>query len=185
MPASHERIANRPLSGQELKEIILKDVARTLDRDGMFIQNIAYSRVSYEVRTTLHLDIMTMPEHISTTLSKAASKQESDAKPELKSIEAGPTLNNPSDDDVVDSVEVHREINSPNGARVEHDMPLPLGKIDVESGKEKTITYEGDKPDPESMGNRSSIEDKSDEEAKKRGRSKAKAPAPKKAKWTP
>jgi hypothetical protein len=44
MGASHDRIPNKPLSGTELKAIILRDVAAILDRDGMYTNNIAFGQ---------------------------------------------------------------------------------------------------------------------------------------------
>lgn len=178
MPASNERVPNRPLSGIELRTIIQKDVAKILERDGMFTGNIAYNRVAYEVRVSLHAEIAGMPEYLSTTLSRPASKQEIEADPALSAIEeGGKALVNASDESVVSSTETTREIKSPNASRVEHDMPLPLGKLNAE-GREETITYEGDKPDPASVGNRSETKDTSEgQEIRWRGDKKTKRKA--------
>lgn len=165
MPASHERVPNRPLSGRELGEIIKKDAAALVDRDGMFNNNIAYGRVSYELRITMHVDNPIYPEHISKVLSKRASIQEVEAKPELASIEI-PPLAEPSEEDTVVSLERQRTIASPNAARVEHDMPLIMGghatELQPDGTFDKKIKYTGDKPDPASVGNITSDKDVSE-----------------------
>src|SRR2546429_7494529 len=118
MPISNERVPNRPLSGLELAKIIQKDVQDILSRDGMFTNNIAFARVSYEVRVSLHLDNPVYPEHISTTLSRPASKQQVEAQPELAAIETSPLKDPLSVEELIASEERHREIQSPNMARV-------------------------------------------------------------------
>lgn len=167
MPPTNERIQNKPLSGVELKEIILKDFADMLDRDGMFSNNLGYPRVVYEVRLSLHLDNPLYPQHVSTRPSRPASKQQVEANSAMAAIES-PPLNNP-DQDVVSSREVSAAIMSPNMARIEHDMPLK----NTVRGDEKDVKYMGDKPSEEeqkAVGNTKTIKDTSEQQAVAWGR---------------
>lgn len=170
MPASHERVAQRSLSGTELKKIILKDVAAILERDGMFSNNIAYSRVAYETRITLHLDNPSYPEHVSLTMSKSPSKQEIAGEAPESSMTAFPL-----DEGGVDivAIERQRQILSPNMARVENDMPLQVQKPNLNTGHVETVEqkFVGDMPDPKDVGNIYSDVSKSlEEQTKSKGR---------------
>lgn len=170
MPASNERIKNRPLSGSELAKIIHNNVGDILARDGMFTSRLAYGRVSYEVRVTLHLDNPAYPEHVSRTLSRGPSDQQGEANPALLSIEAGMPLKDPSPDAVVVSTEVTATIQSPNVARIEHEMPLISQALNANGVREDVeIKYTGDKPDPIAAGNVAKIADVSEDQAAKMG----------------
>lgn len=161
MPISNERVPNKPLSGPELVQIIEKDVHDILSRDGMFNINIAFRRVSYEVRVTMHLDNPIYPEHVSTTLSRPAGKNVVEVKPELGALEPHPLADNErgkpelSEDETIFSQERHREIASPNMARVEHGIPLKIDKRNMDTGvmETKEQKFIGDIPDPLSVGN--------------------------------
>lgn len=155
MPASHEKIPNRPLAGNELVQIIERDVHDILTRDGMFTQNIAFGRVSYEIRVSLHLDNPLYPQHVSTVMSRPASKQQIAADPALAAVEYGPLVDPLTEDETVFAQERHREIQSPNAARVENGMPLILEKKNLDTGAVEQVQqmYKGDMPDPLSVGN--------------------------------
>ena len=174
MPASNERIPNKPLSGSELKEIILKDVDFVLTRDGMLSHNIAFGRVSYEVRVSIHMDNPLYPEHISVILSRAASKQQVEANPSLSSIEPTPPLKNTSDVDVVFSEEIHREISSPNMARIEASMPVFKLNKNLDTGvvEEIPIKYSGDTVNPGEVGNKKVETRTVEDQSRKWGKSK-------------
>ena len=79
MPTSKEITANRPLKSEELAKIVLADVADILDGSGFFRGQIAYGRVAYEVRVTLHIDNPSYPTDITNVRSKPRSKQEVEA----------------------------------------------------------------------------------------------------------
>lgn len=155
MPASHERIPNRSLSGTELVQIIERDVHNILTRDGMFTNNIAFARVSYEVRVSVHLDNPIYPEHIAIVLSRPQSKQEIEKDPQLAAIEPSPLVEPLTEQETVFSEEMHREIASPNMARIEHEIPLIIEKrnLDTNMIERKEQKFVGDIPDPATVGN--------------------------------
>jgi hypothetical protein len=155
MPASHERIPNRLLSGVELRTIILKDVQDILEKDGMFTNNIAFGRVAYEVRVSVHMDNPYYPEHVSTTLSRRASDQQIESNPGIDAIELGPLIEPLSDNDAVFSEERQRQIASPNLARAEHDLPIQIQKRNMQTGIVETHEqkFKGEFPDPAEVGN--------------------------------
>lgn len=153
MPASHERVPNRPLSGPELVKIVEKDVHDLLSKDGMFSRNIAFSRVSYEVRVSLHLDNPVYPEHVAEVLSRTPSKQ-AVAKGD-GSVEVSPLAGSTTDEEIVFSQERHREIASPNMARVEADLPLMVEYKNLDTGQieQREQKFKGESPDPLSVKN--------------------------------
>lgn len=155
MPASNERIPNKGLAGPELLQIIEKDVHDVLTRDGMFSQNLAFGRVSYEVRVSLHLDNPLYPLHVSEVHSRPASIQQVAANAALEAIEFAPLKEPLTEDETVVSNERQRQIASPNMARVEHDLPMTIAKHNLDTGhiENKVIKYVGDTPDPADVGN--------------------------------
>lgn len=157
MPASHEQIPNKPLSGSELVEIIEKLVHKTLTKDGMFSQNIAFRRVSAEVRVSLHMDNPVYPEHVATALTQRASIQEIEANPQLAALEAPPLKLPLSGEETVFSEETHIEIASPNMARISNDMPIIQERRNLDTNQidRKEVRYTGDLPDPATVGNTS------------------------------
>ncbi|MGH7181963.1 MAG: hypothetical protein ACREJN_08310 [Nitrospiraceae bacterium] len=173
MPASNERVQNKGLSGSELSTIIQNRVKEVMSRDGMFVDRIAYQRVKFEVRVTLHLDNPLYPKHITSVLAPNYSDQDLQNNPELATLERGPLpLTEPlTADSAVVSVQVDEVIASPNGARIEHDMKLKMDVTNREKGfiEEKQISYSGDKPNLEALGNTVEVKDTSAEEAGRMG----------------
>jgi len=125
IPLSTERIANRPLSGGELKARILADVQRVLDSDGMFVDYLAYGEVGYRVSIEMRLTNPFMPKHLATVSSGTMEGGDPDEIP---------------DDNFV-GLELNREITSPNAERI--DLGIPL-KVFSPSGKTTEISYDKD-----------------------------------------
>ena len=141
MPASTEIVNNRPLSGRELREIMLKDLADILDKDGMFSGHIGIGRAAYKITVQLHLDNPSYPEHVTTVRSKQAASNETDEG--KKHIEPGP-LKEPGAEAVVVALTREREIDSPNHARIEHNLPVSIMRRDPTDGllKEEQVFYD-------------------------------------------
>ena len=141
MPASNEIVSNRPLSGSELRNIILKDVGNMLDRDGMFSPHIGYGRVAYDVIIKLHIDNPAYPEHQNRTTSRTPATNETD---EGKKAIAPPPLQDPSSEAVVAAMQRTREIDSPNLARLEHELPVTITRRDGQTGQmiEEPVVYD-------------------------------------------
>lgn len=142
MPTSKELVANKPLAGPDLAKIIQSDVAQLLQRDGMFSPHVAYGRVSYEVRVTMHMDNPSYPTHVTTMRSEKRSDNQVAAEPELAAIEPDLPLKEPSLEEYVASVERQRRIDSPNLARIEHQLPVTV-QVAGEGGssQEKQVVY--------------------------------------------
>lgn len=175
MPAAGEKILNKSLSGKELKDIVLKDVDRVLTRDGLFSDNIAYARVAYEVRVTVHMDNPILPKHENTIASRNPARNETD--PHKLALEESPLTEPTTDDSIIFSAETERKIASPNVARQEAGLPLKAQVRDMTSGlaKEVDVKYTGDMPDPASVGNTSNTKVTVDEQKAdwlKKGRKK-------------
>ena len=169
MPASSERVPNSPLSGHELVEIIKKDVADILGRDGLFTSNIAFPRVSYEVRVSVHMDNPMCPKHETVIQSRIASKQQVAANPELASIETPPLAEPLTESETVFSEETTRQVASPNMARIEAGLPIQIDKRNPDTGfmERKDIKYTGDVPEPSSVGNVSETNPTSEDQRQK------------------
>ena len=56
MPTANEVIANRPLSGSEVKRLMLEDFERNLANDAYLADHIAYGRLSWQITHVLHFD---------------------------------------------------------------------------------------------------------------------------------
>ena len=141
MPASTEIVNNRPLSGSELRDIMLKDCADMLAKDGMFAPHIGYGRAAYKIVFQLHIDNPSYPEHVNTVRSRQAASNEVDEG--KKHIEPGP-LKDPSEEAVIAAATREREIESPNHARIEHNLPVTIMRRDPTDGllKEEQVFYD-------------------------------------------
>lgn len=126
-PTERELVPNPPLAGTDLAQIILRDVSDLLANDCMLTGHIAYHRVAYEVRVTLHMDNPAFPTSVSTMTSRPRSTAEIVADPSLEAIESAPPLEKPlTDEALVSASERHRDIRSANVARIEHGFPITL-----------------------------------------------------------
>lgn len=139
MPASNEIVANRPLSGTELRNIILRDVDNMLSRDGMFTPHIGYGRAAYEIVIKLHLDNPGYPHHDVVVQSREPAKGDTSTTADVHK----PPLQNPSEDSVVAGMERTRNIDSPNLARLELELPITVQVRDGQSGAmvDQQVTY--------------------------------------------
>ena len=125
MPTAAEVVPNRSLTGTELKAILLRDFTAMLDTDGYLSSQIAYSRVSYDLRVRLHLDNPFAGDHGEVTIS--ATSKESPRDTPLEGVtQPAPPLKEPSDKAVTSSRTRTRRIDSPNAARVEHGLPVQV-----------------------------------------------------------
>jgi hypothetical protein len=140
MPTSKEVQPNRPLAGHELKQILLKDFESMLSGDGVFAAHMGYKRVAYEISIKLHVDNPLFPAHTNKRASKDPARN---ATEQQKAVEA-PPLKNPGDDAQVLAMKREREIDSPNVARLENDLPVITTSVDRATGQviEKQVRYD-------------------------------------------
>jgi len=138
MTTGHETVANKPLGGNELKEILRADFERLLEGEGLLSYYIAYHRLAYDITLRLHLDNPMRPESEVRIASQPNSKT-----PQATS----PPLLVPSKESVVVGANLHRDIKSPNEERLRHGLTLPV----VTTGPDGTIQMEQVKypPSPE------------------------------------
>jgi hypothetical protein len=155
MPTSRELIANHPLTGPELKKIILDDITAVLDNDGVYLPTVAYGRCSYEVRVTLHTDNFMFPQQQAVARSREPARDKLKARPELAAIEADLPLDDPSHLSFISAQERHRDIESPNAARIDHGLPVNVVRRENDGHwQEEQVTYdkslvpEGSSPEP-------------------------------------
>src|SRR5271166_3137962 len=136
MPASAELVANKSLSGDELSRIILADTATLLANHGLLCSQMAFRRISYEVRLTLHLDLPSLPLAVETARSGRT--------PALchEAISTALPLPDASDAATFTSDELHRVIASPNAARLEQGLPITVSTRDQDGHQtERKVQY--------------------------------------------
>jgi hypothetical protein len=127
MPLSTEMVANKPLSGAELVEVIVKDLRVLLDGDAMFRSHVAYGKVKYSVSVELTLANPTYPKHVAQTRPR----------------EIGPEIE--KSDEKVGPVRFTRtrEVVSPNVTRIANGLPVTvIAKVDGQA-VERKLDYEG------------------------------------------
>jgi hypothetical protein len=140
-PTSRELVSNKALQGTELSQIILADVARMLQDNGLLSGQTAYPRIAYELRLTLHLGLPAIPVSVDAVRSRPAADDAVARTPALAALEPGPTLAPPPPTDdatsvapdgpdaaptVFQSTQLVRDIDSPNLARIEHSLPIEV-----------------------------------------------------------
>jgi hypothetical protein len=92
MPPAGERVNPVPLSGSELKRIILKDVEDVMSRDCVLSGVSAFGRVSYELTLKLHFENLSFPESSLKVASRVPTAQEVAADPGRANMEGEPPL---------------------------------------------------------------------------------------------
>lgn len=165
MPLSSETLPNKPLNGQELAEVIVKNVREAISRDCMFLPTLAYGRVAFIWSLTVH------------TGNPVAPKIEvwSRVRPE-GAIEGAPPLAGPVEGEDVAGVEREVTIDNPNLERIHAGLPIKVterrGIAPATAGdpfpsmETRSIRYEpGDYPDLPPPVDR----DTSEKEAKRLG----------------
>ena len=144
MPTAKESAVNRPLSGKELRARILADCTRLVDACGELQSYMAFGRVAYTLKLTLHLDNMINPESTTTLPASAVSDEERKSAPAMSALEGAVPLVNPSPDAIRAEHSVERRISSPNAERVRLGLPVP---VDRKQQDGTTVTEEIKYPD--------------------------------------
>src|ERR1700733_13962244 len=150
-PTSRELVSNRALSGDELRRILLSDFTTLLDGHGLLTGQMAYARIAFDIRLSLHLDAPTLH----TTEDHARSRQRSDndiaIAPALAAIPPTLPLPGASPDAILTGDNIHRDIASPNVARLEHGLPITVSSLDNDAHmQEHSVCYPRDYPGMES-----------------------------------
>lgn len=92
MPPASERVNPVPLTGAELRRIILKDVEDVMARDCVLSGVSAFGQVAYEVTLKLHFQNLSFPESQVRVVSHKATEQEIAADPLRSHVEGEPPL---------------------------------------------------------------------------------------------
>jgi hypothetical protein len=129
MPTLSEKVVNRPLSGIELKAILRAAFDKLLDGEGLLADRVAYGRVSYELRLTLHTGNVFWPVSV-TTVDSARRGAVTDVLPvaegeQLPQPEPIP-MRNPPPDAMFGATQLDHTIDNPNAERLRHDMAIPV-----------------------------------------------------------
>ena len=133
MPLSTEFVVNKPLTGDELRKIIVSDLDDLLAKDGMFNSHIAYGRVGYTVSVELKLANPSYPEH---KTQGGPSKIEG-------AIEGRTLIPLEGEDRIGARITRNREVRSPNVARVANGLPVNVQTRQDGKVVEKALNYTG------------------------------------------
>lgn len=133
MPAGREQIANTPLAGNEVRELILADTRRLVESHGLLSNHVAYGRIGYEVIVRLHLGAAQFDSSSVADVAKNDTSMKSapiarnivDGHEELRALETPPLAGASDDDTVVLGERVTRSIDSPNSERLRAGLPIP------------------------------------------------------------
>lgn len=119
MPLSSEQVPNNPLTGPELKELVILLLRRQLDNDCVFNPGVAYPRVAFSVSVAFHFSNPHFAKHevnVRVPIDGAV-----EGLPPLKEIAAGETH-------VVDAFRFDVSVENPNLTRVDAEMPIVIVK---------------------------------------------------------
>lgn len=111
-----EKTLNDPLSGEEIKTIILHRISQALDRDCTLMNDISYASFALDFNIRLRFDRSITP-------GTALWGNHSEGPP----VTEKSTLNIAKDS---------YDEPSPNRARIEHDLPVPV-EVQTPNGKVK------------------------------------------------
>ena len=115
MPAGRmEAVQNKPLTGDELRQLILRDVDRMLSNYSLLSPHMGYGRVGYEIIVRLHMDNAFHPTDEARMVSKPDPTEPSLATP--------PLANAP--DALASAARLTRSVFSPNVERVREGLPV-------------------------------------------------------------
>ncbi len=128
MPTSYETIPNRPLSGDELHQILVQDVDSRLSADGLLSPHIGFSQVAYRITIELQMVNPAYPTHKILIQSRAKPSQTEEIKPFPLPI--------PKEDEETIGVglERKRRITNPNRERIKRGMPVTVSAVDPRDG---------------------------------------------------
>lgn len=134
MPAAggFEQVLNKPLTGAEVREMIISKVRRAFDGDTRFADYVAFRAVEFEIDIAVKMHGAAIPE-VNHALSGGAITEE-----------AATTGDIGKDTDIV-VLHDHQPAMPPNEARIEHDLPVPVlvpGKGGMEEKGVKGFTKE-------------------------------------------
>jgi len=140
MPTTKEIVSNRPLAGSELAKIILRDVARMMESNSLLSSQMAYSRIAYDLRLQLHLDLPSLPLSEDHARSRPPSSDEPPS-----GIESFPLADAPHA--IHSATDLSRDIQSPNAERLRHGLPVTVETLGPDGHhREDQVEYPADHP---------------------------------------
>ena len=118
-----ETVPNSPLSGGDVKKIILRHFEDLLANEGLLSEHIAYGRVAFTLSLALHMANPMHPQSRIAYDSRPVARNIVAHDPALAAIEPVP-LANPGPDSLVHASERTVHITSPNEERRRHGLPV-------------------------------------------------------------
>ena len=134
MPLTSEIVSNKPLSGVEVRKLILADVESLLARDGVLSPFAAYGRVGWKLSLRLETGNPTYPVHLS-ELNPLCHPEE----PGMGRVPL------PAEVEEVEETELERSrlVTSPNAARLANDLPVTVTVKEGHAFRQKELKYAG------------------------------------------
>lgn len=114
MDLSTDKIANKMLTGTELKECAVAEFRAMLERDYMFTNKVAFKRVAFTLGATFHFSYPSPADYKLYSRTKKEGALEGEV----------PLANVDPDDSEVVALERDVNLDNPNLARVQHDLPI-------------------------------------------------------------
>jgi hypothetical protein len=151
MPLNQETIPNKPLSGIEVKGLILQDLEKLLDNDCMLTEYIAHGRISWKVRYSLCFDNPLLPASEMSYATRKPAHKEQDPVPGLDQF----PLSESSPEMSFSAHEISREVDSPNAERLRTGIPVEVVGVDDDGRRTtKLVKYDTDETIPEKVETR-------------------------------
>jgi hypothetical protein len=119
MSLQSEQIPNRSLTGEELRQIAVKQFDEMLQKDCYFLKTVAYKRVAMKIEATFHFN------HAAQT-DKEPHKVRVKVQSDDPAIEGGETLKDPGEHNEFVALERDVAFDNPNLARVHNDLPIKV-----------------------------------------------------------
>lgn len=141
---------NKPLSGKELRNLIVNDISSVLDQDVMLQHHVAYKQVAYQITVKIMVNNPIIPDWKNKITSKKSTLQQVDANATMESVEAFPLKHEETDEAMDFGMERTRTIESPNQSRIENGLKVPVTRRTAEGDVvEEGILYDTDELPPD------------------------------------
>lgn len=114
---------NDPISGEELKEILIQRIRATLDRDVTLTNDITYAGFEFRFTADIRFKRSATRDTLAWGETKAGDLDDSDPD--------NPVISNP--------VTAEYETDSPNSARTEHNLPIPTMVNSLEGPRRERV----------------------------------------------
>lgn len=136
-PRATDTVPNTPLSGGDLRKIMLRHFEDLLANEGLLSEYLAYGRVAFSIVLRMHMANPHHPQSEIEFTSRRIARNIVSHDPALAAIES-PPLAHPTPaaaDSVVSATERVVRIDSPNAERLRHGLPVSVERRQLDGTK--------------------------------------------------